>query len=163
MKIYLSTYWRKSNLFNLCMIIFIVIGTIIFCIWTEGNEEDYVIILCSLLYILGFGGIIVGSRKFLTYVLVENNLFQSYSFFNNKLCEVDINKPIYYVIFNTPQGQFANSQFIAISNEMFHYQAFYGITKIRFIQYYDWKKQIILPYNKQTILLLELDKWNKVT
>lgn len=162
MKIYLSTYWRISNLLNLCMIIIIIIGTIIFCIWSNSSE-DYIMVLCALIHILGFGGIIVCSRKFLTYILWEKPLFQSYSFFKTKLCEVDTSKPVYYKIFQTPQGQFENGQFIAISNEQFQYQEIYGIAKIRFIQYYDWKKQIVLPYNQKTILLLEIDNWNNIS
>ena len=53
-------------------------------------------------------------------------------------------------------------EFIAISNSPFEYQETYGIAKVRFLQHYDMAKQIVLPYDNQTIKLLDIQKWHKV-
>lgn len=44
----------------------------------------------------------------------------------------------------------------------FEYQKTYGIAKVRFLQHYDMAKQIVLPYDNQTIKLLDIQKWHKV-
>ncbi len=53
---------------------------------------------------------------------------------------------------------------IAISNEPFVYADYLGniITRRRFIQGYDWKKVIIMPYDERTKPLLDLDAWRCV-
>lgn len=69
---------------------------------------------------------------------------------------------VYYTIFVSPGGAACCEEFIAISNSPFEYQKTYGIAKVRFLQHYDMAKQIVLPYDNQTIKLLDIQKWHKV-
>ena len=161
MKIYLSKYWRLSSLFVLLLIAIFVIGTIAYCIWS-GDDEDYIFVLCASVNVLILGCILLMSKRFLTYAVVENHQICSYSLFSKKLCCVNTTAPTYYTIFLTPQGDLGISKFIAISNEPFEYQPTYGNAKVRFIQHYNMKKQIVLPLNEQTVDLLKFDDWHKV-
>ena len=104
----------------------------------------------------------VCSKRFLTYVTFKNYEIHSYSFFSKELCTITTTNPIYYKIFTTPQGLLNKNEYIVLSNEQFEYQETYGFAKVRFIQHYNMSKQIILPYNEQTIQFLDLDSWYKI-
>lgn len=118
-------------------------------------------VLCVAMYVLMLGGILLGSKRFLTYVIIEKDQIHSYSFFSKELCVISTKKPVYYAIFNTPQGG-KIAKFIVISNELFEYRDTYGFAKIRFIQHYDMSKQVVLPYNDQVIRLLDFDDWHRI-
>lgn len=124
MKIYLSKYWRQSGIFNFCFMIFLVAGLIAFCIWSN-DKEDYIMVLCVSVYVLILGCMLLGSKRFLTYSIIEKNQIHSYSFFSKELCVISTEKPVYYAIFNTPQGG-RIAKFIVISNELFEYRDTYG-------------------------------------
>lgn len=160
MKIYLSKYWRQSSILSFCVIIFSVAGLIAFCIWSN-DKEDYIMVLCVAVYVLMLGGILLGSKRFLTYAIIEENKIHSYSFFSKELCVISTEKPVYYAIFNTPQGG-RIAKFIVIYNELFEYRDTYGFAKVRFIQHYDMAKQVVLPYNDQVIRLLDFDDWHRI-
>lgn len=163
MKIYLSKYWRQSSLFNLCMLILFAIVLIVFCIWYYEEDGGIVVVFFLSLGILSFGGILLGSKRFLTYAVVENHQIHSYSVFSKKLCTVTTSLPTYYKIFSTPQGM-NTAKFIVISNEPFEYRETYSFAKVRFIQHYDTAKQIVLPLNDEVVKLLNLlEEWHKVT
>lgn len=53
-----------------------------------------------------------------------------------------------------------------LSNEPFEYRDIYvymrGMYTARFIMSYDMAKQVILPYNEQTILFLHTELWERV-
>ena len=72
MKIYLSKYWRINSLVNFCVMIFIIVGTVLFCVWSN-DSEDYIMVLAASLYVLILGCILVGSKRFHTYVIVEKH------------------------------------------------------------------------------------------
>ena len=161
MKIYLSKYWRQSSLFILCMMMLLVVGSVAFCIW--GNDrEDYIFVLCVAWFVLILGCILLCSKRFLTYAIVEKYQIHSYSLLSRKLCTITSTKPTYYAVFTSPQGAMTQNEFIVISNESFEYQATYGIAKVRFIQHYNMAKQIVLPLNDQVAPLLNLDDWHKI-
>lgn len=160
MKIYLSKYWRQSSILSFCVIIFLVVGLVAFCIWSN-DKEDYIMVLCVAVYVLILGCILLGSKRFLTYAIIEKNQIHSYSFFSKELCVISNEKPVYYAIFNTPQGG-KIAKFIVISNELFEYRDTYGVAKVRFIQHYDMAKQVVLPYNDQVIKLLNFDDWHRI-
>lgn len=140
MKIYLSKYWRQNSLFILCLMILLIGALVFFCIWSN-DREDYIMVLCAAWCVFILGCILVCSKRFLTYAIVEKHEIHSYSFFSKKLC---------------------TKRFIVLSNEPFEYQATYGAAKVRFIQHYNMAKQMVLPYNEQTIPILNLDAWQKM-
>lgn len=160
MKIYLSKYWRCGSLFFLCLLLLSIVSTVCFCVWSN-DREDYIVVLCSLWVVSVLGGVLICSKRFLTYVIVENNEIQSFSLFSKKLCSITTATPIYYAVFDSPQGMQC-ARFIALSNEPFEYRATYGVAKVRFIQHYNMAKQIVMPYNEQTISILNLDTWYNV-
>ena len=166
MKIYLSKYWRQSYFSYLVTIICIVVFVVVFCIWSH-DREDYIMILGALPWILTEVGPLVAAKRTATYAIIEPDEIHSYSFFSKKLCTVaTTTKPVYYVIFKTPVAGVWRDQFIALSNEPFEYRDIYvymrGMYRARFIMSYDMAKQVILPYNEQTILLLHTELWERV-
>ncbi len=160
MKIYLSKYWRQSSLFILCLMVLIVIGVVFFCLWSR-DREDYIMVLCGAWFEFVLGCILLCSKRFLTYAVVERHQIHSYSLFSKKLCTINTAAPVYYALFSSPQGAFGIGRFIVISNAPFVYQATYGRAKVRFIQHYNMAKQIVLPFNDQVAPLLNLDAWHK--
>ena len=164
MKIYLSDYWRKSSLFNLCSMIFIIISSIFFYFYYwSGDGEDYLIFVLESPGLIALSLVLLNSLRFLRYVIIEEHLFHGYSFFNKKLCTLDTAMPTYYAIFKTTQGFLCVKQFIVLSNESFIFQDnISNMFKKRFIARYDLKKQIVLPYDEQTIPLLNIEGWHKV-
>ena len=163
MKIYLSKYWRQSYFSYLVTIICIVVFVVVFCIWSH-DREDYIMILLVLFQILVLVGLLFASKRTATYAIIEPDEIHSYSFFSKKLCTVvTTTKPVYYAIFKTPVEGRWRDQFIALSNE---YRDIYvymrGMYRARFIMSYDMAKQVILPYNEQTILLLHTELWERV-
>ena len=166
MKIYLSKYWRQSYFSYLVTIICIVVFVVVFCIWSH-DREDYIMILGALSWILVEVGLLVAAKRTATYAIIEPDEIHSYSFFSKKLCTVvTTTKPVYYAIFKTPVAGVWRDQFIALSNEPFEYRDIYvymrGMHRARFIMSYDMAKQVILPYNEQTILLLHTELWERV-
>lgn len=161
MKIYLSKYWRQNSLFILCLMILLIVALVFFCFWSN-DREDYIMVLCTSWFVLILGCILICSQKFLTYAIVEKHEIHSYSLFSKKLCTITTTSPIYYAVFSSPQGMLSTNRFIVLSNEPFEYQATYGVAKVRFIQHYNMAKQIVLPYNEQTIPILNLDAWYKI-
>ena len=166
MKIYLSKCWRQSYCVELGLIIFLVVFLVIFCIWSH-DREDYIMILLVLFQILVLVGLLFASKRTVTYAIIEPDEIHSYSFFSKKLCTVvTTTKPVYYAIFKTPVEGTWRDQFIALSNEPFEYRDIYvymrGMHRARFIMSYDMAKQVILPYNEQTILLLHTELWERV-
>lgn len=81
-----------------------------------------------------------------------------------ELCRIDLRQTVYYARFTTLASGCGKIPLIAISNEPFVYADYLGniITRRRFIQGYDWKKVILMPYDERTKPLLDLDAWRCV-
>lgn len=161
MRIDLSKKWQQSRLFLLCLIAVISVGTAVFCIWSN-SKEDYIMCLCAAWFILAAACLLFFSRRLCTYAVIEEDHIQSFSAASQKLCTISTADAVYYTIFTSPEGSAHGKEFIAISNSPFEYQETYGIAKVRFLQHYDMAKQIVLPYDNQTIKLLDIQKWHKV-
>ncbi len=161
MRIDLSKKWQQSRLFLLCLIAVISVGTAVFCIWSN-SKEDYIMCLCAAWCILVATCLLFFSRRLCTYAIIEEDHIQSFSVASQKLCTISTADAVYYTIFVSPGGAACCEEFIAISNSPFEYQKTYGIAKVRFLQHYDMAKQIVLPYDNQTIKLLDIQKWHKV-
>lgn len=152
---------KYSAYFFLGIMAMIVLSSIQSCIWLN-DEEDYILVLCVLPFVIVWSYLFYIVRKSFAYVIWENKYIQSYSFFKRKLCEVDLNKPVYYIVFKIQNGRYMGRRYVAISNEPFQYQPVYGIAKMEFIYHYDWKKIIIVPYERQTILLVKFEEWQNI-
>ena len=106
------------------------------------------------------------SYRLITYVKIHENEIESY-LFNKKLCKVDYDKKIYYVIFQAKENTTTTKKYIAISNKWFEYQE-KSWMRLRqsddrpFLGSYDVKEQIVIPYNEKTILLLPIEEWHLV-
>lgn len=150
MRIDLSKKWQQSRLFLLCLIAVISVGTAVFCIWSS-SKEDYIMCICAAWFVLVAACLVIFSRRLCTYAVIEESHIQSFSAASQKLCTISTADAVYYVIFTSPEGSVHGKEFIAISNSPFEYQKTYGIAKVRFLQHYDIAKQIVLPYDNQTI------------
>ena len=161
MKIYLSYYWRKSCIFTVCLTAIIAFATAVFCIWSY-DEEDYILIIGALFFILLFAYLQLSTLKLLDYVEVSNNQFVMRSVSGKRKCTINSATPIYYQIVSLIEGTFLRTDFIVLSNQEFApYQNGNGLAKV----YKDANargNQIIMPYNKTSIPLFSLKDWHKI-
>lgn len=161
MKIYLSKYWRFNCLCEVIMIFLLVAGTTAFCLWFR-TVENYIMVLCCAIFVSILAVALFLSKKFLTYVIYENRVFTSFTFFGKQCCKVYGDKAVYYAKFISPQGQYGLKEFVAVSNEPFDFQPTYGKAHIRFIQHYNLNKIVVFPYDETIIPLLRVDEWHCV-
>ena len=105
MKIYLSKYWIAGHISLVCVEVAVVVATAAFCI-EYRDEENILLIICSLVLI----GITyyVQSRVIylLDYVEVSNNQFTQCSFSGKRKRAVNSDEPIYYQIVPLFEGFF---------------------------------------------------------
>lgn len=108
MKIYLSKYWIAGHISLVCVEVAVVVATAAFCI-EYRDEENILLIICSLVLI----GITyyVQSKTIciLDYVEVSNNQFTQYSFSGKRKRAVNSDEPIYYQIVPLFEGFFFKS------------------------------------------------------
>lgn len=161
MRIDLSKKWQQSRSLLLSLIAVISVGTAVFCIWSS-SKEDYIMCICAAWFVLVAACLVIFSRRLCTYAVIEESHIQSFLPTSQILCTISTTAAVYYAIFTSPEGSAHGKEFIAISNSPFEYQETYGIAKVRFLQHYDMAKQIVLPYDNQTIKLLDIQKWHKV-
>ncbi len=161
MKIYLSNYWRKSCIFTVCLTAIIAVATAVFCIWSY-DEEDYILIIGALFFILLFACLQLSTLKLLDYVEVSNNQFVMCSVSGKRKCTINSNTLIYYQIVSLIEGTLSRTDFIVLSNQEFSpYQNGNGLAKV-------YKganargNQIIMPYNKTSIPFFNLKDWHKI-
>ena len=83
MRIDLSKKWQQSRLFLLCLIAVISVGTAVFCIWSN-SEEDYIMCLCAAWCILAAACLLFFSRRLCTYAIIEEDHIQSFSATSHK-------------------------------------------------------------------------------
>ena len=86
MKIYLSNYWRKSSIFIVCLSAIITVATAVFCIQSY-DEEDYILIIGALFFVILSFYLQLNALKLLDYVEVSNNQFIMCSVIDNDIPE----------------------------------------------------------------------------
>ena len=161
MKIYLSNYWRKSSIFTVCLTAIIAVATAAFCIWSY-NEEDYILIIGALFFILLFACLELSTLKLLDYVEVSNNQFVMRSVSGKRKCTINSDTHIYYQIVSLIEGTFSRATFIVLSNQEFlPYQKGKCLAMV-YKDANDRGNQIIIPYNETTIPLFSLQDWHKI-
>ena len=167
MKIALSKKWKMALIFLICCEIILLIAVVKVHIY-GGFAADIIMIPCAVIVTVGVIIITLPTIRYLTYVIVTEDGFDSY-LFKKKLCVVHKDKPIYYVIFTFggpggPEGRFVTRSYIVMSNEPFEYDGPTSIFtwKASFLRTYDMKKQIAMPYDERTMPFLEIEKWHAV-
>ena len=99
----------------------------------------------------------------LIHTKVEPNSYQSF-LGKRKQCYVDRTKDIYYTVFGYPAKKvdsYGKDSYIAFSNEPFvakYYLTNWG----SFINKYDTKKIILLPYYEEIVPYLNVENWHKI-
>ena len=141
MKIYLSNYWRKSSIFIVCLSAIITVATAVFCIQSY-DEEDYILIIGALFFVILSFCLQLNALKLLDYVEVSNNQFIMCSVSGKRKCTINSDTLIYYQSFPC-------------------YQNGNGLAKV--CKEINAKgNQIIMPYNKMSKPLLSLRDWHKI-
>lgn len=105
MKIYLSKYWIAGHISLVCVEVVIVVATAAFCI-EYRDEENILLIICSLVYIGSASYVQSKTICILDYVEVSNNQFTQYSFSGKRKRAVNSDEPIYYQIVPLFEGFF---------------------------------------------------------
>ena len=83
MRIYLSNYWKKNLILGIAFVFIIVVSTGIFCVWNY-DEEDYILIVGSLFFVLLFCYLISKSLTLVRFVTEEGKQLVMYSFRKQK-------------------------------------------------------------------------------
>ena len=163
MRIYLSNYWRKSLTFGVIIIFTLVIATIIFCAWSH-DDEDYILVICSIFYISVFFYLTAISTKLARYVAKENNQFVMYSLGGKKLSSLNYESDVYYEILPLVEGMYSTRNYIVISNFSFvsyRKRRVTGLSKIcKLID--ENGNQIIMPYSEQASILPDNSRWHEI-
>lgn len=161
MKIYLSKYWIAGHISLVCVEVAVVVATAAFCI-EYRDEENILLIICSLVLI----GITyyVQSKTIciLDYVEVSNNQFTQYSFSGKRKRAVNSDEPIYYQIVPLFEGFFLRADFIILSNQEFLPYRNGSVIGTVYKEAMAKGNQIIMPYNQKSRPLLHLGDWHKV-
>ena len=102
-----------------------------------------------------------GYGRELFHTVIDANGYQSYRF-RKKHCYVDKHEEIYYSIFDFP---YYKEYYIAFSNEPFKmfwmtYMLKNGLV-LNYVQTYDYRKVIVLPYNQKTMLEFDIENWKE--
>ncbi len=130
MKIYLSNYWRKSSIFIVCLSAIITVATAVFCIQSY-DEEDYILIIGALFFVILSFCLQLNALKLLDYVEVSNNQFIMCSVSGKRKCTINSDTLIYYQIVSLIEGTFSRTDFIVLSDQSFPcYQNGNGLAKV---------------------------------
>ena len=120
-------------------------------------------ILILLLGTIGFALITLASsiysKKLFYYSEINEDKIISYSYNDENLYFLDMNKEVYYAIFSFWTKD-VSGNYIVLSNEKFDFDESYNGAK--FVKEYDERKMLILPYDKSVILKLKLEDWVRV-
>lgn len=158
MKTYIALYFRKIVKFILWVQFFsfvLGIAVSLYYYYTIPNSPMLDIFLIIMYPIQAFVAVLFIFHSFYRaagHVLIEKNTIQSVSFFNRSWHIVSLNQPVYYSlqeIYVRPK----KSWYIVLSNEPF------DPLKISLLTY-NVRKQIVFPYNNDTIPLLPVNCWN---
>lgn len=165
MKIYLSKGFRKALKIVKYYLIFSFSWLILALLLLTFIIRDFSVIAVLFLPSAWGPGILIAyfwDKKFhyeyLFYTVVDKNIFTSFSGEDEKLYELDTDKPVYYVIFK-PAVEFVRGEVIAFSNERFEFNRQYRMLNIKS---FDVHKTVFLPYNNETRKILNRDKWERV-
>ena len=163
MKYKLFQGWWVRFYFCCALMMSTIVGILVFAVWAGEDMILWDMGLAGLYAVLGLCMIFM-QRRLLTYVVTEPSAFCAYSLTRRELCRIDLRQTVYYARFTTLASGCGKIPLIAISNEPFVYADYLGniITRRRFIQGYDWKKVILMPYDERTKPLLDLDAWRCV-
>lgn len=161
MRVVVSPYWSIAIKTLLGIDIFVALF-VFFILVNDYTYEGLLILggfslLCILITVLIF--FIV--RRLLTIVYVAEQSFQSV-LLNKKLCYVDTNKRVYYMVFRCAESVYSSQEFILISNYFFEYKTEEKIFSGNIVYSYDINKQILLPYNDKTYNLIDIRNWKNV-
>ena len=166
MKISMFKFYKTTIICFMTLGIFAIIGSIIFTVYYYSGVglDDYIV----LLWVIPMGIAvslfpILINYKQLTHVFLNHEKCISYSLLRKKLCQINLNEPVFYSFFDVRFAYTPSVRFIALSNipfrceqnpKSFFEKKFYGS--------YDQKQIIIFPYGEQVVPLLNLDNWHKI-
>lgn len=145
----------------ICLSAIIAAATAVFCIQSY-DEEDYILIIGALFFVILSFCLQLNALKLLDYVEVSDNQFVMYSVSGIRKCTIDSDTPIYYQIVSLVEGTFSRADFIVLSAQEFStYQNGNGLAKVC-KEVNANENQIIMPYNKGSKPLLSLGNWYEI-
>ncbi len=160
MKIRLSPLYRCQFALFTAFGLLIILGVIVFTVFYgfgTGFEKAMMLFLGILsgLALIGFPFCL--NHRQLSHVCLEETGCSAYSLLNQRLCQVEFQKPVFYAFFDVRFPYAAPVRFIALSNHAFFcdHKRFYGT--------YDRKNIIIFPCDAKTAAQLRLDDWQRLS
>lgn len=152
---------KLRDIFIVCLSAIITVATAVFCIQSY-DEEDYILIIGALFFVILSFCLQLNALKLLDYVEVSNNQFIMCSVSGKRKCTINSDTLIYYQIVSLIEGTFSRTDFIVLSDQSFPcYQNGNGLAKV--CKEINAKgNQIIMPYNKMSKPLLSLRDWHRI-
>ena len=153
MSVYLSSYWKKNILVGLVINFMIIISSIVFCAWSN-DKEDYVLVSCSLFFVLLLSYLMFLSMKLIRYVTIKNQDLIMCSFYGKQISSINLESDVYYEILPLIEGTYSRASFIIISNTPFVSYRERGFTGLMATcKSLDANgNQVIMPYKDQYTL-----------
>lgn len=161
-KIVLSRRWRDGARLYLALMIlaaFVLVGICVFA----RHRVLHLFILLAVIYELMLCGLLFGLKRRSTYAKLKGDKLTSYSLLGKSLCTLDLNRPIYFAIFEASSIGL-DVYLVALSATLFTHRIDNGEgrNKKDFLQCYDMKSIILLPYDTETVSVLHMGKWYNV-
>ena len=159
MKIVLSSKWRKSFL-GLFVIELAEMVLLLCLLWNEPEVcffmMVYLILMNTIVQLIVFACFY---RKMIV-VFDTEMAYKSY-LLKKELCTVKKDEPVFYKIFEGVETRCSIKKYVAISNNIFDYEAgktlrIWPWDKKPFLLSFDIRSQIVMPYDKSTIPLMEM-------
>ena len=169
MKIYVSPYYRTAMWGSVVSAIMIDLIVLYYSFYSvESIIRNLTVDLGWFIFEITFFWVVILCLftmiwRFLIHTKVEDYFYQSY-LGRRKQCYVDRTKDIYYTVFGYPAKKvdsYGKDSYIAFSNEPFvakYYLTNWG----SFINKYDTKKIILLPYYEEIVPYLNVENWHKI-
>ncbi len=158
MRIVVSPYWNKTLKILMFIDVLLLVVSIFLILYFQTIDILVAMIGYTLIIVLISSLLMYYSRRLLTKVTVTNNLFIA-DLFGKTQCSIDKSKKIYYMIFRCSESVYSSQNFILISNSYFEYKADRSFFSKQLISYYDLNKQILMPYNSETLSLCDFENW----
>ena len=151
----------------MCFILACVIVLSIKLLPAATPGEAKLILLITFFFIVVLLYPTIKKIKFMAYVKINEDEIESF-LFRKSLCKVDRRKTVYYAFFYGSEALTSTMKYIAISNSPFEcydlppFKFFTFRFPKNFLDTYDIKNQIVVPYHEETISVLQIDGWINV-
>lgn len=163
MKKYLSSYWKRSCLFCVFIIVATIVTTAIFCSWSS-DKEDYILILCVSLFILVLAYLMKTILIVIRYTETIDDIILMHIFGKHEAVQISLSSTVYYEVITLIESASTLLRCVVLSNEPFEPYKKVSVLKLMPVCKSIDKnnKQIIMPYDEYSAFLIGQSNFCKI-